>query len=196
MGRRASCARLMACFAVTLFILALPGAAHATHRLPNNGHWDRTSSVAHVKFLDYTGPAWPVGSAHADWDLAYNIDVDWETQDANSTCGPDCVRVRTRAASEDQLFGPNCTGAYGYWTNFAPDAQNHWRPGNEVRFNSSCNGEPYNDRRAVACQELGHGLGLDHSTSTDSCMYRFGNVAATTPREHDYNMLNLFIYDH
>lgn len=180
--------------AVTLVIVASPSSAD--HRLPNRGHWDDNGGLPHVKFLDYTGDPWPVGTSHLDWDQAYNIDVDWETADSSSTCGSDCVRVRTRAAADDPYFGPNCTGFAGYWTNYAPNQANHWGTGNEVRFNRSCNDRPARDRRSLTCQELGHALGLDHATVTSSCMFQDASRASTTPRQHDYDMLNLNIYNH
>lgn len=173
-----------------------PLAANADNRLGNRGHWDRSSSVAHVKFLDFTESPWPVGTASADWDQANNIDVDWVLAEGNPTCLGDCVRVRTRLASEDSLFEPNCAGFAGYWTNGAPDSNNHWRPGNEVRFNRSCNSQPASTRRALTCQELGHALGLDHSNATDSCMFRSASIADVTPGSHQYHMLDQVIYDH
>lgn len=175
--------------------LAFPLTAGADHRIGNRGHWDRIPpNVAHVKFLDYTGAAWPVGTAHLDWDVADRIDVDWVLADGSSICGSDCVRVRTRAPSEDFLFGPNCTGWAGYWTNYVPDGKNHWTEGNEVRFNRSCNDAPARARRALTCQELGHALGLAHAQSSDSCMWKDASEADITPGGHDYHMLNEHIY--
>jgi hypothetical protein len=175
-----------------------PTAAQANHRLPNNGHWDRTSTVAHVKFLDYSGPSWPVGTANADWDQADNIDSDWVVADDNSTCGNDCVKVQSLMPADDPLglMLGGCSGYYGYWTNHNPNSNNHWTDDNKVRFNKSCNDKPYSWRRAMVCQELGHALGLDHESSTESCMYQQPAPAAATPRAHDYGMLNNTIYDH
>lgn len=65
-----------------------------------------------------------------------------------------------------------------------------------MRFNRSCNDAPAHDRRALACQELGHALGLAHATTADSCMFQNASVADNTPRPHDYYMLNQVIYDH
>lgn len=203
-GQRAAVARSRAWIgvlaalltALSLTMFGAAGPANADHRLPNKGHWNDNGGLPHVKFLDYTGSAWPVGTAHLDWDVAYNIDVDWETNSASSTCGADCVRVKSRAPADDPYFGANCTGLAGYWTNYAPNSANHWGTGNEVRFNQSCNDKPASQRRALTCQELGHALGLDHATVTSSCMYQDATQAATTPRQHDYDMLNITIYNH
>ncbi len=154
--------------------------------------------MAHVKYLDFTGSAWPVGTAHVDWDQAYNIDVDWVVADSSSACGADCATVRALSPSEDPFgrFGPNCTGWAGYWVGYLPDANNHWQDPLGVRFNKSCNDKPARYRRALVCQELGHGLGLDHAAVTSSCMFENAAEAEVDPRAHDYDMLNTVIYDH
>lgn len=186
-------------FLVTLACLTVlmgAQAAHADNRLNNNGHWERRSSVAHVKFLDYTPSPWPVRTASGDWDQAYNIDVDWFLA-GSTNCGPDCVEVRELPHDQDPVFLPDCTGAAAYWTNHPPNTQNHWQGGgyNEVRFNRSCNDAPADARRALTCQELGHALGLAHDVP-DSCMHQEASEAAQTPRPHDYGWLNNVIYDH
>lgn len=186
-------------FALLLAATCVPlwaSSSLADNRLSNHGHWDRTSIVAHVKFLDFTSSTWPVGTATADWDQAQGVDPDWVVADASNTCGADCVRMEERTPANDPLFGANCTGYYGYWTNRSPDSNNHWTPDNKVRFNTSCSGHDYPWRRAMVCQELGHALGLDHSASTNSCMYLQPGPADATPSPHDYYMLKAVIYDH
>lgn len=42
----------------------------------------------------------------------------------------------------------------------------------------------------LSCQEFGHGIGLDHSTSTGSCMYQNASVAATDFDAHDKGHIN------
>ncbi len=106
-----------------LALVAVPLAAQAENRSGNKGHWDRPGAVAHVKFLDYTGDQWPVGTASFTWDEANNIDVDWFPVEPDSTCGPDCVRVRTRAPGDDLAFEPNCRGAAAYWTIYPPTTE-------------------------------------------------------------------------
>jgi hypothetical protein len=43
---------------------------------------------------------------------------------------------------------------------------------------------------ALTCQEIGHGVGLDHSTSTGSCMYQNSSFAATDYDTHDKGHIN------
>jgi len=43
---------------------------------------------------------------------------------------------------------------------------------------------------ALTCQEIGHGVGLDHSTSTGSCMYQDNTVAGSDYDAHDKGHIN------
>lgn len=188
-------------FTVLLAVVLVSTAApisQADNRLGNYGHWKVRDwpAPARVKFLDHTGTPWPVHDVAIKWDEADNLDVDWEVAGAYSNCGAECVRVRALSNDEDPRFGPNCTGAAGYWTNYAPDDSYHWRQDNEVRLNRSCNGESGPIKKALVCQELGHALGLDHSISTGSCMYQQASYADSTPGKHQYDMLDFVIYDH
>ena len=45
-------------------------------------------------------------------------------------------------------------------------------------------------RYSLACQEQGHAVGLDHSTSTGSCMYQNAAVAAGDYDAHDKGHIN------
>lgn len=47
-----------------------------------------------------------------------------------------------------------------------------------------------NANYALACQEQGHGIGLDHSSSTGSCMYQNSSVAASDYDTHDKGHIN------
>lgn len=44
--------------------------------------------------------------------------------------------------------------------------------------------------RAITCQEQGHAVGLDHSSTTGSCMYQNAAVAATAYDTHDKGHIN------
>jgi hypothetical protein len=43
---------------------------------------------------------------------------------------------------------------------------------------------------ALSCQEIGHSVGLDHSTSTGSCMYQDSSQAANDYDDHDKGHIN------
>ena len=193
--------------ALVLVGLVFPVSAEADNRLGSNGHWNRqTHNVAHMKLIDRTGHYWPVFAAHLDWDLADNLDVDYDHVGNGWTCDHHCVEVMAVSPANDpynELYG-QCTGdrtvyGYAYFTNGNHvTAANHFysqRP--EIRFNTNCNHRSDRFRRALACQEIGHVLGLDHAGTTSSCMYVDSQYADATPRDHDINdMLDGRIYDH
>lgn len=174
------------------------------NRLPNKGHWDRANNEwpAHVTFVDYTGPAWPVGGASADWDVANRIDLDYLDAGGPGSCGHHCTPVHSTSPYDDPLgvltvYCSNENGQiYGYFKG-AVNANNHWVDSEDViRYNRHCADRGDAFKRALTCQELGHGLGLDHANPTSSCMFPDPNYAASTPSDHDYFMLNQVIYDH
>lgn len=180
--------------------------AQADNRLGSKGHWNRQShSVAHMKLLDKTGDKWPVFAAHLDWDLAAHLDVDYDYVPNGWTCDHHCVEVDAVSPANDpynELSG-SCTGdytvaGYAYFINssYVTDANHFWSKKPEIRFNTNCNHRSDRFRRALACQEIGHVLGLDHAGPTSSCMYVDPADASATPRQHDYDMLDLQIYDH
>jgi hypothetical protein len=76
---------------------------------------------------------------------------------------------------------------------------------NDTYFNTPTYNNP-NERLHVACQEIGHTLGLDHQSedgsSLDTCMDYFSNTGinavstlSTHPNQHDYDELAA-IYAH
>ena len=74
--------------------------------------------------------------------------------------------------------------------------------GTYVRLNTKCGASGYDsrDRRALACEELGHIMGLDHADAglnNVTCMAS-GNIKVLYehPRGHDFNMLHTVVYDH
>ncbi|MEU8221821.1 matrixin family metalloprotease [Kribbella sp. NPDC048915] len=66
-----------------------------------------------------------------------------------------------------------------------------WKPGTQGPVTVKLNDHyklTANQRRTVACHELGHALSLDHATSTSSCMYS-GKYISLHPSKHDYGLL-------
>lgn len=190
---------LIVLLGVLSYAVALPSQVQADNRLNSNGHFDANGGLAHMKFRDSTGSEWPVGTAVSDWDVANNIDVDWEAGGSTTTCGRMCVRVRSADESDPNLTATcNQNGDIpGYFTNSAPDANNHWDTDGRVVLNRNCINRSAAFRRALVCQELGHALGLDHASVTTSCMFQDPSDAASTPRPHDTEtMLDGTIYDH
>lgn len=129
-----------------------------------------------IYFLDHTSAAWPVTSAVTTWHQAVGIDsyYRWYTQGCPGG-GTHCVHVYN--------------GAYGAtgWL-----GQTSWSPGTQgpvtVKLNDSYS-LTANERRTIACHELGHALALNHNTATSSCLYS-GTYISLTPNSNDYTLLS------
>jgi hypothetical protein len=105
----------------------------------------------------------------------------------------------TNMTTQVQLTSNNDTDVIvydGFWDGVSWAA--YWRCDALVTSDSSkCNRGRvvYNQSfgtaiRALACQENGHSLGLDHSASTDSCMHQNASVAADDFDTHDKGHIN------
>jgi hypothetical protein len=166
-------------------------------------HWsDESGTRAWVTLVDKTGPNWPVFAAAITWDNAGRLDVTYRSSD----CGGNghCVEVDNPSFSnftcrerpgEAVLVYP----AFGTPAHLTADTR--------VRLNQKCadnQGEQFtdSDRRVVTCQEEGHVLGIDHDYAAghhNTCMAATRDNfdhAVTTPRQHDFQMLDDVIYTH
>ncbi|MFF1818073.1 hypothetical protein ACFVWG_12310 [Kribbella sp. NPDC058245] len=131
-----------------------------------------------VYFLDYTPAGFPVTDAVADWYQSPGIDAyyRWNTQGCPGG-GRHCVDVRTYNAGPDE-FGVT------YWNANAPEGP--------VSVYLASHMAGTNQARKSTCHELGHALGLDHNSSTNSCMKQ-GRIAAgwsLHPSSQDFEVLN------
>jgi hypothetical protein len=126
----------------------------------------------------------------------YNIDVDYTT----GTCSFHCVPVNEVYASGDPLnmFSSTCSGLIGYFAYSPVNSADHFTSTHLIRLNRACESKSASFRRSLTCQEMGHALGLDHAAATSSCMFQDPSRAATTPRQHDYDVVNAIYnkYDH
>lgn len=174
-----------------LLVLVVPSGS-ADNRLNTNTHWgDGGRSQGFVNFIDRTGDAWAVYSAHLEWDNAGNVDVDYQP---NNCDGRDhCVGV------DAYNFGSGC-GIRGFWQG-TQQGGNHFNDA-FIRLNNECkDNHSYRELRAIVCQEEGNVLGLGdepQSLHQETCMGDGGPLGSTeeTPRPHDFQMLDNVIYDH
>lgn len=175
-------------------------AAH--NRLPQKYHWhDGADNMPVLTFVDHTGPAWPVHAAADEWDFAGRIDVDYRVDTCNSK--PHCVGVSVIPGNNDPVIGDDtCSSHGGYFLPIFNQAGTHYDDDSFVRFNHKCGNDNFGDRdrRALACEEEGHAVGLDHADSSlrnETCMAS-GNINTLhhKPRSHDFGMADNEIYNH
>jgi hypothetical protein len=183
---------------VTSAAIATEG--HATNRLPGGQHWGQGNlSREYVTIVDYTPSQWPVYAAAIKWDEAPKIDVVYQYGGCAGSYGH-CIGVRVMAEGE---YPYTCaqSGGYAVVTPYS-SSNNHIDPDRSyIRFNHACGGSNWTDRdrRALACEEEGHIIGLDHAASNlnnETCMAS-GTISQLkeVPRPHDFGEVD-GIYTH
>jgi hypothetical protein len=147
-------------------------------------HW-QNNGYAHpqIYFVDHTSSAWPVDQATWTWNQAQGIDSSYQWATCPNYSGIHCVSV------SDKNYGANGLGDGGegqttvvtYGDNIvgASSVLNDYYPVNA-----------YGHRQAV-CHEEGHVLGLDHNTSTSSCIYATitESAASQYPNSYDFALV-------
>jgi predicted Zn-dependent protease len=192
---------------VAACILALTfGATVSANHSWSVYHWARTTNSFDLTVINSTTSDWDlfVAGAVADWSQSNVLDMVEDTSGSTDTT----VRRRCKAPSGMVRI---CNLAYGFngWLGIAGisiDPSGHIISGytklNDSYFSQSYANGYYDDvwKQSVACQELGHNIGLDHqdedfdNTSLHSCMdyqdppYEFANA-------HDFDQLET-IYGH
>lgn len=114
-----------------------------------------------IHFLDRTSAAWPVGRAVTEWNKVSGIDSIRRTPAGGCLSTAHCVEVVSANYGDTGWVGEtwrHLNGAATYHTDVAIYLNDYYVH-NET------------DRWIASCHELGHALGLNHNTSTGSCMY-------------------------
>jgi len=165
-------------------------------------HWARTTRTFTLTVVDSTTSGWQsyVSAALADWSRSGIVGFDLlggstSTRDRRQ-CRPPAGQVRI------------CNLEYGFtgWLGVAGitvDSEGHILSG-YTKLNDTYFGAGYYNngdwRQSVACQELGHDLGLDHqdedfdNVALGTCM-DYQDPPSLFPNAHDYEQL-VTIYEH
>ena len=189
--------------AVTVIVATGYGGVVSADHSWVNYHWARTTSSFDLVVVNSTTEDWDsfVANAVADWSGSTVLDL---VQDlAGSTSMKD--RRQCKAPSGMVRI---CNLTYGYngWLGIAGisiDTDGHILTGYTKLNDSYFSLDHYNTpdwKQSVACQELGHNIGLDHqdevfdNTSLDSCM-DYQAVPYAWANAHDFEQLET-IYSH
>lgn len=178
--------------AATAAALTVSAAAFASHTW-NNYHWARTTSSFTLQVIDSNTSDWDdeLALALSQWSQSTKLDMKISGADDSRTTRKRCPAVAGKVRS--------CNAAYGNngWLGLASinlDANGHISQGTSKMNDSySSSFASQDERRHVMCQELGHTLGLGHTSEDGStqntCMDYSQSATSTAPNAHDFDQL-------
>ena len=162
-----------------------------------NYHWARTSNPFTLKLVDSVSSSWDsyLATTAADWDASSVINTVVEPSTATKNCKGTSGKVQV------------CNGKYGYngWIGLAQiwiSGGTHITKGTAKMNDSYFSLPQYNnsaEKNHVMCQEVGHTVGLDHTSedgsSQKTCMDYSSDTYSQHPNLHDYQTLEA-LYAH
>jgi len=167
-----------------------------------NYHWARTTSSFPLTIVNSTTGDWDpfVTAATQDWSKSTRLDMVQSAGLEDSTVRRKCSAPTGQVRICNLEYGQN--GWLGI-AGISIDAQGHIIKG-YTKLNDTYFQMAYYDsnlwKQSVACQELGHNIGLDHqdedfdNKSLNTCM-DYQDPPTATPNAHDFDQL-ASIYGH
>jgi len=188
--------RFFVIFILIAILAVFPLSAGATHSW-GGYHWARTSNPFTLKAGDNVDTNWDsyLNTTVSDWSQSNVLDL---TKVAGSTTGRKCRPTAGRVQVCNAAYGSNgWLGLAQIWL-----SNGHISQGVAKMNDSYFNLPQYNnadEKNHVMCQEVGHTLGLGHTSEDGStqntCMDYSQSPTSTHPNSHDYQMLS-DIYAH
>ena len=182
---------------VFLVLAAFSLAAQADHSW-NGYHWARTTTHFTLPVVDSVTTDWDgqLGESLARWSLSSVLA-------ANVTSANDSTKTRKMCRMVQGQMRV-CNAAYGFngWLGLATiglDPNGHIDRGTAKVNDSYSSYWTYEEKNHVMCQEIGHVLGLGHTSedgsSQQTCMDYSSDPLSQWPNQHDYDQL-VAIYGH
>jgi len=167
-------------------------AVYAAHTW-NNYHWARSTASFNLKVIDSNTSDWDdeLGLALSQWSQSTVLSMSVSAYDDSSKTRRRCPAVQGAVRSCNMAYGNNG------WLGLASinlDSSGHIVQGTSKMNDSySSSFASQDERRHVMCQELGHTLGLGHTSedgsSQNTCMDYSTSATSTAPNSHDYAQL-------
>lgn len=171
---------------------AVSFSAYASHSW-NNYHWARNTSSFTLQVIDSNTTSWDdeLALALQQWSSSTKLDMRVTSYDSSSTTRRNCPGVVGKVRSCNYTYGNNG------WLGLASinlDSKGHISLGtSQMNDSYSSSFASQNERRHVMCQELGHTIGLGHTSENGStqntCMDYSQSSTSTAPNSHDYSQL-------
>lgn len=166
--------------------------ANASHTW-NNYHWARNTTSFTLQVIDSNTSDWDdeLALALSQWSRSSRLDMRVTSMDSSSTTRRTCPSVLGKVRSCNYTYGTNG------WLGLASinlDSRGHISLGTSKMNDSYASSFASQDeRRHVMCQELGHTIGLGHTSedgsSQNTCMDYSQSPTSTAPNSHDYSQL-------
>ena len=175
---------------LALVTATVPAPASADHSW-NTYHWARTQKEFRLSLGDNVSAAWDsyLRTSSSEWSASDVLDT---TVTAGSTSGKRCRATAGRVEVCSASYGRNgWLGLASVWLDGDHITQGTVKV-NDSYFQMQVYNTP-NERAHVMCQEIGHTLGLGHTsengTSQKTCMDYSKDPLSTRPNAHDYEQL-------
>lgn len=159
----------------------------------NNYHWARTGSSFTLQIIDSNTSNWDdeLARAVSDWSKSTKLDVRVTSYNDAASTRQSCPMSAGKVRSCNYTYGNNG------WLGLASinlDSRGHIVQGtSKVNDSYSTSFASQDERRHVMCQELGHTIGLGHTSedgsSQNTCMDYSQSPNSTAPNQHDYDQL-------
>jgi hypothetical protein len=184
--------RLFVGMVVAVATLGVSLSAQASHTW-NNYHWARNTSSFTLQVIDSNTSDWndELNLALSQWSQSSKLSMVITSSDDSKRTRRQCRAVTGKVRSCNDAYGNNG------WLGLASinlDSNGHISQGTSKMNDSySSSFASQDERRHVMCQELGHTLGLGHTSedgsSQGTCMDYSQSPNSTAPNQHDYDQL-------
>ena len=196
-------ARALTIFSLIVTLVAIGATDASASHSWGNYHWARTANPFTLELGSNTTGDWVghLNTTATNWSKSNVLDSVKSAGRSGGNCRPTSGRVEVC----NKTYGNNgWLGLAQIWVSGGHIVQGVAKM-NDTYFNTSKYNNP-NEKQHVMCQEVGHTLGLGHTSedgsSQNTCMDYFSNTGAnatstqsTEPNQHDYDQLAL-IYGH